>query len=254
MARLGIGRALELERRGEETMTPLVAMLLAALIQPSDPLQLDAGLNPRSSVVIGSAQPGARLPGVQASKSALAAHPMILFTFVNRHEFMPIGANDVLTPDAIHSFAHFVRCVRTDQEKRVDPRLIEIALAAAQHFDVDTVEIISGYRARPYGAPHSKHFLGEALDLRLAGVNSSRLATWLWSAFHNVGVGYYPRQNFVHVDTRAVDLRWVDQSLRGESGDAQYFGRVGRVVPASARISMSRQPISTLAAIARPTT
>jgi uncharacterized protein YcbK (DUF882 family) len=225
-------------------------MLLAALIQPSDPLQVDALLNPRSSVIVGSSQLVTPASRSGSSESAFAAQPMILFSFPNRHEFTPIGANDALTPDAIRSFSHFVRCVRTDKERRVAPRLIEIVLAAAQHFNVDTVEVISGYRARPYGAPHSKHFLGQALDIRLVGVSSSRLAVWLWSTFHNVGIGYYPRQNFVHVDTRAMDLRWVDQSQRGESGNARYFSRDGRVSPASERVSMS----PALAAVARPTT
>jgi uncharacterized protein YcbK (DUF882 family) len=234
-------------------MTQHVAILLAALIQPSDPLQIDALAKSQSSVVIGSSQVAIPVSRAAASESVIAALPMIQFSFPNRREFTTIGVTDALMPDTIRSFSHFVRCFRTDKEKKIAPRLIEIALAAAQHFHVDTVEVISGYRARPYGAPHSKHFLGQALDIRLVGVSSSRLANWLWSSFQGVGIGYYPRQNFVHVDTRDADLRWVDNSPRGESGNANYFSRNGRVPPAPARGSQPPQPSPALALAARPT-
>jgi hypothetical protein len=36
------------------------------------------------------------------------------------------------------------------------------------------------------------------------------------SRFNRVGVGYYPRSNFVHLDVRTKDARWTDWSLPGE--------------------------------------
>jgi hypothetical protein len=48
----------------------------------------------------------------------------------------------------------------------------------------------------------------------------------VWQNFRHVGVGYYPKQEFVHVDSRDIDVRWVDTSMHGESAHAKYFGRL----------------------------
>ena len=37
--------------------------------------------------------------------------------------------------------------------------------------------------------------------------------------------GLYPNQEFVHVDSRQDDVRWLDYSRSGESAGARYFGR-----------------------------
>jgi len=215
-------------------MTPHVALLLATLIQPSDPNQSYALLDPQSSMMGKLSELVMPAASSVASDSAPASRPPILFSFPNRHDYVAIQGSDVPTASDIHNFSHFVRCYRTNKEKSIAPRLFEIVLAAAEHFGVDTIEIISGYRARPYGATHSKHFLGQALDIRVPGVPSARLSDWLWSTFQNVGVGYYPRQNFVHIDTRDTDIRWVDSSRHGESGNARYFPRSGRALTWSA--------------------
>jgi hypothetical protein len=46
---------------------------------------------------------------------------------------------DILTTNGIRDFSHFVRCYHTNKEGVVAPRLIEIVLAAAKHYGVDTV-------------------------------------------------------------------------------------------------------------------
>ena len=214
-------------------MTPHVAMLLATLIQPSDPNQGYAVLDPQASALGELSELVIPAMSSVVSESAPDSRPTILFSFPNRHDYVAIRSSTVLSSNDIRDFSHFVRCYRTNKEKSVAPRLIEILLAITEHFGVDTVEIISGYRARPYGAPHSKHFLGQALDIRVPGISSARLSDWLWATFNNVGVGYYPRQNFVHIDTRDADIRWVDKSRHGESGSARYFTRTGRALTSS---------------------
>jgi uncharacterized protein YcbK (DUF882 family) len=162
----------------------------------------------------------------------------ITFYFENRHEqqrFALVDDTGEAQPDVIKQFSHFVRCWRTGREKLIHPRTVEVITAIAQHFSVDRIDVVSGYRARPYGAPHSKHFLGRAMDIQVPGVPAKQVAKWVWDNFRHVGVGYYPRQQFVHVDTRDLDVRWVDTSSHGESAHARYFGRApGDELPANA--------------------
>jgi uncharacterized protein YcbK (DUF882 family) len=172
----------------------------------------------------------------------------ITFYFENRHEqqtFALVDADGDAQPDVIKQFSHFVRCWRTNREKLIHPRTVEIITAIAQHFNVERIDVVSGYRARPYGAPHSKHFLGRAMDIQVPSVPAKQVAKWVWENFRHVGVGYYPKQQFVHVDTRDMDVRWVDTSSHGESAHARYFGRpAGEELPADAPRLAYDQPKS----------
>jgi uncharacterized protein YcbK (DUF882 family) len=160
---------------------------------------------------------------------------VISFTFQNRHEtdsFVILDESGAVRPDELSRLSHFVRCWRTEREKPMHPRLIEIVARTAEHFNVSELQVVSGFRARPYGAPHSKHFLGRAMDLQIPGVPAKQVAAWVWQSFRHVGVGYYPKQQFVHVDVRDDgDVRWIDMSAHGESAHARYFGRPADEAP-----------------------
>jgi uncharacterized protein YcbK (DUF882 family) len=152
----------------------------------------------------------------------------IAFTFQNRHEtesFTLLDQSGAVRPEVLPRLSHFVRCWRTEREKPMHPRLVEIVARVADHFHADEVEVISGYRARPYGSPHSKHFLGRAMDIHVPGVPAKQVWQYVWSNFRHVGTGYYPRQEFVHVDVRDEDVKWIDTSRHGESAHARYFSR-----------------------------
>lgn len=155
--------------------------------------------------------------------------PAMSFYFENRHEeasFALFDDHGDAQPDVLKQFSHFVRCWRTGREKAMYPRTVEIVTEIAKHFNVARIDVVSGYRARPYGAPHSKHFLGRAMDIHVPGVKAKVVAAWVWQNFRHVGVGYYPKQEFVHVDSRDMDVKWVDLSAHGESAHAKYTGRL----------------------------
>ena len=152
----------------------------------------------------------------------------ISFRFENRKEEEAFALRDVtgaIVPEALKRFSRFVRCWRTDRVRPIHARTVEIVAAVAEHFHGAQIDVVSGYRARPYGAPHSRHFQGRAIDLRVEGVPARQVASWVWENFRGVGVGYYPRQGFVHIDTREDDVRWTDRARHGESGHAEYHGR-----------------------------
>lgn len=152
----------------------------------------------------------------------------ITFHFLDRNEkerFDLLDAEGEVKPDVLHSLSHFVRCRRTDRQKQMHPRVVEIVAAVSRHFGDAAIDVISGYRAKPYGAPHSRHFLGRAMDIHVAGVGARKVAGWVWKNFRHVGVGYYVRQQFVHIDVRDGDVRWVDNSPKGEGGHPRYVAR-----------------------------
>ncbi|HEU5055647.1 MAG TPA: DUF882 domain-containing protein [Kofleriaceae bacterium] len=120
-----------------------------------------------------------------------------------------------LPPEAMN---RFLRCHFTNHQIRMDERLFGVLIAAADHFKVARVDIVSGFRAPKYNlmlrkkgrrvARNSQHTFGNAVDFRLPGVTTERLRDWA-RRLRLGGVGYYQGDGFVHVDTGPVRY-WVE--------------------------------------------
>lgn len=117
-------------------------------------------------------------------------------------------------PESLHAINHILRDYRTGQVLPIDPRLmyllhnIDATLGSRQ-----PVHVLSGYRSAHTNAllareghgvaKHSMHIVGRAIDIRVPG-RSLRDLHRVALAQHVGGVGYYPRSDFVHVDTGRV--------------------------------------------------
>lgn len=103
---------------------------------------------------------------------------------------------------------------RTDETHPMDPQLLD--LLHRLHDKVGgrrPFEIISGYRSPHTNAmlrgnssgvaKKSLHMQGKAIDIRLPGHDLGKLRQAALS-LRSGGVGYYPKSNFLHVDTGRV--------------------------------------------------
>ncbi|WP_237057235.1 DUF882 domain-containing protein [Microbulbifer sediminum] len=117
----------------------------------------------------------------------------------------------------LKQFNRLLRDHRANEVTRMDPELFDLVYKLKQKLNFNgTVEIISGYRSaktnamlrsRSKGvAKRSYHTRGMALDIRMPGVPLSKLRRAALDLKMG-GVGYYPKSNFVHVDTGPV-RRW----------------------------------------------
>jgi uncharacterized protein YcbK (DUF882 family) len=109
---------------------------------------------------------------------------------------------------------HLLRDYRVNEQHEMDAGLYEQLIDLARAAECAArYEVISGYRspatnahlhATGHGvAEHSLHMQGHAIDVRLKGCPLSRLHELALAAKRG-GVGYYPRSNFVHIDTGRV--------------------------------------------------
>lgn len=117
-------------------------------------------------------------------------------------------------PQTLAEFNYLLRDHRADEVKAIDPRLFDLLFALRKKLQVrETFHVISGYRSPATNAAlrrhssgvakHSLHMDGKAADICLPGVE---LATLRRTAMRLKagGVGYYPKDGFVHVDTGRV--------------------------------------------------
>lgn len=110
---------------------------------------------------------------------------------------------------------YLMRDRRTNQVHKIDPKLFTKLNHIHRQAGVAQAEIliICGYRApatnakmhqRSRGvASNSYHTRGQAIDFRLQGVSLAKVRQ-LAEGLKNGGVGYYPKSNFVHIDTGPV--------------------------------------------------
>jgi uncharacterized protein YcbK (DUF882 family) len=111
-----------------------------------------------------------------------------------------------------------LRDVRTGEVHAIDPKLLDLVHRLGRDVDARTgIQVVSGYRSPITNAMlHKKssavaekslHMTGQAVDLLVPGrplkqVHEAALKLGLG------GVGFYPKSNFVHVDTGRV-RRWT---------------------------------------------
>jgi len=135
-----------------------------------------------------------------------------------------IATDGVVDSATAAALKHFLRCRRTQREKRIATGTLSLLVSVAQHWPDRVIDVVSGFRAPPFGAPHSKHFAGHAIDLRIEGVKTATIRDVVWRENHHVGVGHYTDENFVHIDWRPDegDKAW---SSRRESDELNYNPR-----------------------------
>ena len=117
-------------------------------------------------------------------------------------------------PDALRAVAVVLRDHSNNKIHPIDPLLLD--LIHQLHATVDSTapfNVISGYRSPETNAlmheasagvaAHSLHMEGRAIDIRLPGTGLAHVRQAAL-AMKSGGVGYYPQDDFVHVDTGAV--------------------------------------------------
>lgn len=123
------------------------------------------------------------------------------------------NVEDYLLP-ALDRINWLMRDFRSGTVHPIDPQLLDLLHALQGCCGSGTFEIISAYRSpvtnqmlrRTGGggvANRSLHMEGRAIDIRLSGTSCARLRDAA-IALGRGGVGYYPQEDFVHVDTGPV--------------------------------------------------
>jgi len=178
-------------------------------------------LKPGSTLRVGQRL---RLPGYSANAKASKARNTILNGLVTLERpasqetlrvrlFDKTGKPD---PKSRARLARFLRDREGDEVKRPHTRLLRVLAYLADHFNGRTIVVVSAYRSEKNGNNgSSRHSSGEAIDIRIEGVPNEVLRDYCLT-LSKVGVGYYPRSSFIHVDIRSKAVYWVDWSRPGE--------------------------------------
>lgn len=133
---------------------------------------------------------------------------------INNHERITVTYRNSLgeyCQDALQSLNWILRCHNTNETTTMDVRVLEYLNRLDNSLGGNNeIHIISGYRSPGYNkslrshskgvAKNSLHMKGMAIDLVIPGVTLDRIRRTAL-ALAAGGVGYYPHNGFVHIDS-----------------------------------------------------
>lgn len=124
-----------------------------------------------------------------------------------------IGRDGRVSDADMKELRHAFRCRRSHKERSIDRGLLTMIAGVAEHFDGRTIEYVSAYRGNRGESKTSPHRAGRAFDFRIPGVSLITVRDYAWKQFREVGVGWYPGDDFVHMDHRPdePDIAWTEK-------------------------------------------
>jgi uncharacterized protein YcbK (DUF882 family) len=120
------------------------------------------------------------------------------------------------------------RCRKTHREKMMAQKTLAMLADVQEHYPDKTIEYVSAYRIGGGESSTSPHRDGRALDFRIRGVQLRDIRDYVWRTYSDVGVGWYPQEQFLHIDTRPImhDMSWT--FLNGNNRYHPYWAELAR--------------------------
>ena len=137
---------------------------------------------------------------------------------------------------------HIFRCRQTNRERPIARRTLAMLADLADKYEGRTIEFVSAYRVQQGESPTSPHRDARAIDFRIRGVQLQGIRDYLWRKYSEVGVGWYPSEQFIHMDTRPTlhDTAWT--FLAGANHYHPYWAEVARKPAVEPAVRPSHRP------------
>jgi uncharacterized protein YcbK (DUF882 family) len=157
----------------------------------------------------------------------------------NRHvsgKFL-IARDGSMDPATKRRLTWFFRCRDTNMAYPIRQKTIAMMVAIAERYDDKPIELVSAYRMRKIERRTSPHRHARALDFRVRGVNLRELRDFLWRSYTEVGIGWYPEEQFIHMDSRPTmhDTAWT--KLNGKNRYKPHWSKVAREPAPDVRVA-----------------
>lgn len=136
---------------------------------------------------------------------------------------------------------HAFRCISTNREASIAKGTLAMLADIAERYQPRPVEFVSVYRVKASESLTSPHRDARAIDFRIRGVPLREVRDYLWRKYSHVGIGWYPSEQFLHMDSRPTmnDTAWT--FLSGVNHYHPYWAEVARR-PAPGKTVQARRP------------
>jgi uncharacterized protein YcbK (DUF882 family) len=137
---------------------------------------------------------------------------------------------------------HIFRCRQTNRARPIARRTLAMLADLADKYDGRTIEFVSAYRVQHGESPTSPHRDARAIDFRIRGLQLREIRDYLWRKYTEVGIGWYPGEQFIHMDSRPRlhDTAWT--FVAGGNHYHPYWAEVARKPAVAPQVRPSRRP------------
>jgi uncharacterized protein YcbK (DUF882 family) len=139
-------------------------------------------------------------------------------------------------PQTTAEVKRLFRCRTTHRQKLMAKKTLAMLADVQDHYPGKTIEYVSGFRLGRNESMTSPHRDARALDFRIRGVPLKEIRDYVWKTYTQVGVGWYPSEQFIHIDTRPKmhDTSWT--FLHGVNHYHPAWAELDRMPPKPATI------------------
>lgn len=170
------------------------------------------------AVGVGLLASGGTVSAIAGAASALDQGTSRALHLVNAHTWEKLDivyyTHGVYIDESVEQINHLMRDHRVNKATHMDPVLLDQLLRLSQSLNTsERIHVLSGYRTpetnaklrkRSSGvAKYSLHMEGKAADIYVPGIETQQLQLAALDLKAG-GVGYYPKSNFVHMDTGMI--------------------------------------------------
>ena len=133
------------------------------------------------------------------------------------------------------------RCRRTHREAMIHRNTLAMIADIAERYEGKTIEYVSAFRVQRSESRTSPHRDARAIDFRIRGVALREIRDYLWRNYTEVGVGWYPKGQYIHIDTRPTmtDMSWT--FVNGVNRYHPYWADLARQPEAEQALAHARR-------------
>lgn len=133
------------------------------------------------------------------------------------------------------------RCRRTHREAMIHRNTLSMLADVAERYEGKTIEYVSAFRVHRGESRTSPHRDARAVDFRIRGVHLRDIRDYLWANYREVGVGWYPEGQYIHIDARPTmhDTSWT--FVRGRNRYHPYWADAARKPPQPVDLAHARR-------------
>lgn len=158
------------------------------------------------------------------------------------HATVGIRRDGTMDAQTAAQVRHLFRCRQTNHERPIARRTLAMLADLAERYEGKTIEFVSAYRVQRGESRTSPHRDARAIDFRIRGASLREIRDYLWRTYSEVGIGWYPGEQFVHMDSRPTmhDTAWTFAA--GANHYHPYWAEVARKPAAAPPARPSRRP------------
>ena len=169
--------------------------------------------------------------GVTLMMDARASSPVEVTLFdenLRVTEHVLLERDGSADPETTYRLTHLFRCRFTGHHAPMAGRTLAMLADLAERYEGRQIEFVSAHRAVARESRTSPHRAARALDFRIKGVDLREVRDYLWRNYTEVGIGWYPGEGFIHMDSRPGkgDTAWT--FLRGSNRYHPYWSELAR--------------------------